>query len=211
MCRGIPHKLCVPQSAVGSSKHPLPCTQTLSAVLNSNWTNCYGQQDPAGFTRAIQNAFGIGFTFGGAKLFTRYRCAGEARRGNARPVAISPKTGPMLTRRDHRGPKNRAYRADNKLPHFLAHRRHDAGRRSAAKLLTRDETPSCRSCCASLDERATASRNGQRKWQTEDAHHGMYHRDVDCSGGGTDCNQCSSVGATCGRTARGNQGGKRPV
>ena len=41
---------------------------------------------------------------------------------------------------------------------------------------------------------------------TEDAHHGTYHRDVDCSGGGTDCNQCSSVGATCGRTAGGNQG-----
>jgi hypothetical protein len=40
--------------------------QTLSSVLEpSVWTNCYGQRDTNGFAGALENAMGIGFTFGG--------------------------------------------------------------------------------------------------------------------------------------------------
>jgi hypothetical protein len=45
-------------------------SQTLTAVLDpSLWTNCYGQRDTSGFGEAIENAMGIGFTFGGQKFF----------------------------------------------------------------------------------------------------------------------------------------------
>ena len=40
--------------------------QTLSSVLDpSVWTNCYGQHDTSGFAWALENAMGIGYTFGG--------------------------------------------------------------------------------------------------------------------------------------------------
>jgi len=40
--------------------------QTLTSVLDpSVWTNCYGQHDTTGFAGALENAMGIGFTFGG--------------------------------------------------------------------------------------------------------------------------------------------------
>jgi hypothetical protein len=40
--------------------------QTLTSVLDpSVWTNCYGQHDTSGFAGALENAMGIGFTFGG--------------------------------------------------------------------------------------------------------------------------------------------------
>jgi hypothetical protein len=40
--------------------------QTLTSVLDpSVWTNCYGQPDTSGFAGALENAMGIGFTFGG--------------------------------------------------------------------------------------------------------------------------------------------------
>jgi hypothetical protein len=43
--------------------------QTLTSVLDpSVWTNCYGQYDTGGFTGALENAMGIGFTFGGRYL-----------------------------------------------------------------------------------------------------------------------------------------------
>jgi hypothetical protein len=35
----------------------------------SVWTNCYGQHDTSGFAGALENAMGIGFTFGGQKFF----------------------------------------------------------------------------------------------------------------------------------------------
>ena len=45
-------------------------SQTLTSVLDpSVWTNCYGQHDPSGFAGALENAMGIGFTFGGQKFF----------------------------------------------------------------------------------------------------------------------------------------------
>ena len=45
-------------------------SQTLTSVLDpSVWTNCYGQRDTTGFTGALENAMGIGFTFGGQKFF----------------------------------------------------------------------------------------------------------------------------------------------
>jgi hypothetical protein len=41
-------------------------SQTLTSVLDpSVWTNCYGQHDTSGFAGALENAMGIGFTFGG--------------------------------------------------------------------------------------------------------------------------------------------------
>ncbi len=44
--------------------------QTLTSVLDpSVWTNCYGQHDSRGFAGALENAMGIGFTFGGQKFF----------------------------------------------------------------------------------------------------------------------------------------------
>ena len=33
------------------------------------WTNCYGQHDTNSFAGALENAMGIGFTFGGQKFF----------------------------------------------------------------------------------------------------------------------------------------------
>jgi hypothetical protein len=45
-------------------------SQTLTSVLDpSVWTNCYGQNDTSGFAGALENAMGIGFTFGGQKFF----------------------------------------------------------------------------------------------------------------------------------------------
>jgi len=35
----------------------------------SVWTNCYGEHDTSGFAGAIENAMGIGFTFGGQSFF----------------------------------------------------------------------------------------------------------------------------------------------
>jgi hypothetical protein len=44
--------------------------QTLTSVLDpSVWTNCYGQHDTSGFAGALENAMGIGFTFGGRNFF----------------------------------------------------------------------------------------------------------------------------------------------
>jgi len=44
--------------------------QTLTSVLDSSvWTNCYGQHDASGFAGALENAMGIGFTFGGKNFF----------------------------------------------------------------------------------------------------------------------------------------------
>jgi len=44
--------------------------QTLTSVLDpSVWTNCYGQHDTSGFAGALENAMGIGFTFGGKNFF----------------------------------------------------------------------------------------------------------------------------------------------
>jgi hypothetical protein len=44
--------------------------QTLTSVLDSSvWTNCYGQHDTSGFAGALENAMGIGFTFGGKNFF----------------------------------------------------------------------------------------------------------------------------------------------
>jgi hypothetical protein len=44
--------------------------QSLTSVLDpSVWTNCYGQHDTSGFAGALENAMGIGFTFGGQKFF----------------------------------------------------------------------------------------------------------------------------------------------
>jgi hypothetical protein len=44
--------------------------QTLTSVLDpSVWTNCYGQHDTSGFAGTLENAMGIGFTFGGQKFF----------------------------------------------------------------------------------------------------------------------------------------------
>ena len=45
-------------------------SQTLTSVLDpSVWTNRYGRHDPGGFVGALENAMGIGFTFGGQKFF----------------------------------------------------------------------------------------------------------------------------------------------
>jgi hypothetical protein len=45
-------------------------SQTLTSVLDpSVWTNCYGQHDISGFAGALENAMGIGFTFGGQNFF----------------------------------------------------------------------------------------------------------------------------------------------
>ena len=35
----------------------------------SVWTNCYGEHDTSGFAGALENAMGIGFTFGGQNFF----------------------------------------------------------------------------------------------------------------------------------------------
>ena len=44
--------------------------QTLTSVLDpSVWTNCSGQHDARGFAGALENAMGIGFTFGGQNFF----------------------------------------------------------------------------------------------------------------------------------------------
>ena len=44
--------------------------QTLTSVLDpSVWTNCYGEHDTTGFVGTLENAMGIGFTFGGQKFF----------------------------------------------------------------------------------------------------------------------------------------------
>jgi hypothetical protein len=44
--------------------------QTLTSVLDpSVWTNCYGEHDTGGFAGALENAMGIGFTFGGKSFF----------------------------------------------------------------------------------------------------------------------------------------------
>jgi hypothetical protein len=45
-------------------------SQTLASVLDpSVWTNCYGEHDTSGFAGALENAMGIGFTFGGQNFF----------------------------------------------------------------------------------------------------------------------------------------------
>ena len=45
-------------------------SQTLTSVLDpSVWTNCYGDHDTSGFAGALENAMGIGFTFGGQRFF----------------------------------------------------------------------------------------------------------------------------------------------
>jgi hypothetical protein len=45
-------------------------SQTLTSVLDSSvWTNCYGQHDISGFAGALEDAMGIGFTFGGQNFF----------------------------------------------------------------------------------------------------------------------------------------------
>jgi hypothetical protein len=45
-------------------------SQTLTSVLDpSVWTNCYGQHDASGFAGALENAMGIGLTFGGQNFF----------------------------------------------------------------------------------------------------------------------------------------------
>ena len=45
--------------------------QTLSSVLDpSVWSNCYGEHDTSGFAGALENAMGIGFTFGGQSFFS---------------------------------------------------------------------------------------------------------------------------------------------
>jgi len=39
-------------------------------VLDASlWTNCYGEHDTSGFVGALENAMGIGFTFGGQNFF----------------------------------------------------------------------------------------------------------------------------------------------
>jgi len=44
--------------------------QTLTSVLDpSVWTNCYGKNDTSGFAGELENAMGIGFTFGGQSFF----------------------------------------------------------------------------------------------------------------------------------------------
>jgi len=35
----------------------------------SGWTNCYGEHDTSGFAGSLENAMGIGFTFGGQNFF----------------------------------------------------------------------------------------------------------------------------------------------
>jgi hypothetical protein len=45
-------------------------SQTLTSMLDpSVWTNCYGEHDTSGFVGALENAMGIGFTFGGQNFF----------------------------------------------------------------------------------------------------------------------------------------------
>jgi hypothetical protein len=45
-------------------------SQTLTSVLDpSVWTNCYGRHDTGGFAGALENAMGVGFTFGGRNFF----------------------------------------------------------------------------------------------------------------------------------------------
>jgi hypothetical protein len=45
-------------------------SQTLTSVLDpSVWTNCYGEHDTGGFAGALENAMGVGFTFGGKSFF----------------------------------------------------------------------------------------------------------------------------------------------
>ena len=45
-------------------------SQTLTSLLDpSVWTNCYGEHDTSGFAGALENAMGIGFTFGGQNFF----------------------------------------------------------------------------------------------------------------------------------------------
>ena len=45
-------------------------SRTLTSVLDPFvWTNCYGQHDTSGFAGALENAIGIGFTFGGQNFF----------------------------------------------------------------------------------------------------------------------------------------------
>ena len=49
---------------------PSGVSQTLTAILDpAVWTNCYGQHDTSGFAGALENAMGIGFTFGGQNFF----------------------------------------------------------------------------------------------------------------------------------------------
>jgi len=46
-------------------------SQTLTSVLDpSVWTTCYGQHDTSGFAGVLENAMGIGFTFGGQSFFS---------------------------------------------------------------------------------------------------------------------------------------------
>jgi hypothetical protein len=45
-------------------------SQILTSVLDpSAWTNCYGEHSTSGFAKALENAMGIGFTFGGQNFF----------------------------------------------------------------------------------------------------------------------------------------------
>jgi hypothetical protein len=45
-------------------------SQMLTSVLDpSLWANCYGEHDTGGFDGALENAMGIGFTFGGQNFF----------------------------------------------------------------------------------------------------------------------------------------------
>jgi hypothetical protein len=44
--------------------------QIISAKLDpTKWTNCYAKSDPAGFSAALTNALGLGFTFGGQNFY----------------------------------------------------------------------------------------------------------------------------------------------
>jgi hypothetical protein len=48
----------------------LGVNQVLSVPLDPNvWTNCFGKTDPAGFTAALADELGLGFTFGGASFY----------------------------------------------------------------------------------------------------------------------------------------------
>ena len=48
----------------------LGANQVLSVPLDPNvWTNCFAKADPVGFTAALANQLGLGFTFGGASFY----------------------------------------------------------------------------------------------------------------------------------------------
>jgi hypothetical protein len=43
--------------------------QTLTSVLDPSICTCYGEHDTNGFAEALENAMGIGITFGGQNFF----------------------------------------------------------------------------------------------------------------------------------------------